>query len=111
VSTPVSAIRNLGPRSVEMFARAGIRSAEEIRALGAVEAHRRLRAAGVRVSLLGLYALHAGLAGRDWRELGAAEKAWLRAAAAGGPAPPGLEAELDRLGLPLQPTISSSEKK
>jgi hypothetical protein len=34
VSRPVSSLRNLGPRSDASFARAGIRSAEELIALG-----------------------------------------------------------------------------
>jgi DNA transformation protein len=102
MSRPVSAIRNLGPRSAAMFARAGIHGAETLKAIGAVEAQRRLRAAGVRTTLLGFYALWAGLQDRDWRSLTAAEKAMLKAALAEGDAaaPEGLERALDRLGLP-----------
>ena len=97
MSRPVTAIRNVGPRTAGLFARAGIHSAEEVEALGAVPAYLRLRAAGIRMSLVGLYALYAGLQGRDWRDLMPDEKAALRA---GAKTPDGLEAALDRLGLP-----------
>jgi DNA transformation protein and related proteins len=99
VTRPVTAIRNLGPRTAAMLDRAGIRSAEEVEALGAVATYRRLRAAGARISLVGLYALHAGLEGRDWRSVTKAEKAVLRAAAS-AEAPDEIEAALDALGLP-----------
>ena len=65
----MSAIRNLGPRSVEMFARAGIRTAGELRALGADEAYRRLIASGTRPHFIGFYALVMGLQGRPWNGL------------------------------------------
>ena len=77
-SEPVSAIRNLGPRSVEMFAKAGIDSADELRTLGAVEAYRRLLTSGTRPHFIGFYALVMGLQGRPWNDLGAVEKASLR---------------------------------
>ena len=46
--TPVSALRNLGPAVEAACAQAGIHSAEELRALGADAAYRRLLAAGTR---------------------------------------------------------------
>lgn len=75
---PVSSIRNLGPRSVELFARAGITSAEALRALGADEAYRRLIASGTRPHFIGYYAMVLGLQGRPWNDLDPAEKAELR---------------------------------
>ncbi|MEM7179223.1 MAG: TfoX/Sxy family DNA transformation protein [Pseudomonadota bacterium] len=102
---PVSAIRNLGPKSVESFARAGIKSAAELRALGADEAYRRLLNAGTRPHFIGYYALVMGLQGRAWNDLDPAEKAHLRTrfdalvAEAGGQGASRLEAALDRLGV------------
>ena len=77
-SEPVSSIRNLGPRSVEAFARAGINSADELRALGADEAYRRLIGAGTRPHFIGYYAMVMGLQGRPWNDLDPVEKAGLR---------------------------------
>ncbi len=57
MTRPVSAIRNLGPRSAEAFARAGLHSAEAVIALGADAAYARLIAAGTRPHFIGYYAL------------------------------------------------------
>lgn len=78
MSTPVSAIRNLGPASEAAFLRAGITSAEELQALGADEAYRRLLAAGERPHFIGYYVLVMGLQGRPWNDCQGAEKAALR---------------------------------
>ena len=47
---PVSTIRNLGPASERIYARAGITRAAQLRALGAEEAYRRLLATGALTS-------------------------------------------------------------
>ena len=78
MGAPVSTIRNLGPRSEELFARAGLTTAEEVRALGADGAYLRLLQAGVRPHFIGYYALVMGLQGRAWNELGEREKDELR---------------------------------
>ena len=75
---PVDAIRNLGPRSVEMFARAGLHTAEEVRALGANRAYARLLEVGIRPHFIGYYALVMGLQGRPWNDCQGKEKADLR---------------------------------
>ncbi len=119
MTRPVSAIRNLGPRSIEAFARAGINSAEQLIALGADEAYARLIAAGTRPHFIGYYALALGLQGRPWTDLGPDEKAGLRARfdaiKAARPRDEGraaLEAALERIGVTAaQPTISRPEKK
>lgn len=77
--TPVSTIPNLGPASEAAFARAGIHSAEELRALGADAAYRRLLASGTRPHFIGYYVLVMGLQGRPWNDCRGAEKAALRA--------------------------------
>jgi DNA transformation protein len=77
--SPVSTIPNLGPASEAAFARAGIRSAEEVRALGADEAYRRLLMSGSQPHFIGYYVLVMGLQGRPWNDCQGAEKAALRA--------------------------------
>lgn len=77
--TSVSSIRNLGPAVQEACARAGIRSAEDLRALGADAAYARLIAAGTRPHFIGYYAMVMGLQGRPWNDCQGKEKDDLRA--------------------------------
>lgn len=79
MAEPVSSIRNLGPASDEAFARAGINTAEELRALGPDAAYARLLASGTRPHFIGYYALVMGLQGRPWNDCQGAEKAALKA--------------------------------
>lgn len=104
--TPVSSIRNLGPASETSFARAGIRSAEDLRALGADAAYAALLRSGERPHFIGYYVLVMGLQGRPWNDCKGAEKDALRArfdalkaahSSAGGIA--GIEAILDEIGV------------
>lgn len=108
--TPISTIPNLGPATEAEFARAGIRSAEEVRALGADAAYLRLLQSGTRPHFIGYYALAMGLQGRPWNDCRGAEKAALRTkfdalkARAGGASATEkgrsrLEAALDEIGL------------
>ena len=78
MSTAVSSIPNLGPASEVAFARAGIMTAEEIHALGADEAYRRLLASGSRPHFIGYYVLVMGLQGRPWNDCKGDEKKALR---------------------------------
>jgi DNA transformation protein and related proteins len=69
----------LGPVTTGRLAEAGIRTAGELRALGAVEAYRRLKLMNPqRVSLNALYALEAALTGMHWLCLSAEVKERLR---------------------------------
>ncbi len=77
--TPVSSIRNLGPAVQQACARAGILSAEDLRALGADAAYARLIAAGTRPHFIGYYAMVMGLQGRPWNDCQGKEKDDLRA--------------------------------
>ncbi|WP_127902763.1 TfoX/Sxy family DNA transformation protein [Solirhodobacter olei] len=104
----ISTIRNLGPASEAAFARAGIGSAEALRALGPDAAYARLLAAGERPHFIGYYVLVMALQGRPWNDCRGAEKDALRArfdklkaeAARPGPgANAAIEAELDRIGV------------
>jgi len=59
-------------------ARAGIHSAEDLRAIGAHEAYGRLIASGTPPHFIGYYALVMALQGRPWNDCQGAEKAALR---------------------------------
>lgn len=76
--SPVSSIPNLGPASEASFGRAGITSAEEIRAMGADEAYLRLMQSGTAPHFIGYYVLVMGLQGRPWNDCQGAEKRALR---------------------------------
>jgi hypothetical protein len=78
MSQPVSSIPNLGPASESAFARAGIHTAEEIRALGADAAYLRLLQSGTPPHFIGYYVLVMGLQGRPWNDCKGKEKDALR---------------------------------
>lgn len=105
MSDPVSTIRNLGPASDKAFARAGITTADELRALGADAAYARLLESGTRPHFIGYYAMVMGLMGRPWNDCQGDEKAALRArfdtiCANAAPDPgTGIEAILDEIGV------------
>ncbi|MEO9825643.1 MAG: TfoX/Sxy family DNA transformation protein [Paracoccaceae bacterium] len=75
---PVSSIRNLGPASDAAFVRAGIKSADALRTLGADAAYAKLLATGTRPHFIGYYALVMGLQGRPWNDCQGDEKTALR---------------------------------
>jgi DNA transformation protein len=79
LSSAVSSIPNLGPASEAAFARAGIHSAEEIRAMGADAAYLRLLQSGSAPHFIGYYVLVMGLQGRPWNDCQGDEKKALRA--------------------------------
>ena len=80
MNDPVSSIPNLGPASDASFARAGITSAEQVRALGGDACYAMLIKSGTRPHFIGYYALVMGLQGRPWNDCIGAEKAQLRVA-------------------------------
>lgn len=79
MGAPVSSIRNLGPAFQAQCARAGIHSAEDLRALGADAAYARILATGVRPHFIGYYVLVMALQGRPWNDCKGDEKTALRA--------------------------------
>ena len=79
MTDPVSSIPNLGPASEAAFARAGIHSAQELRAVGADEGYRRLLLSGSQPHFIGYYVLVMGLQGRPWNDCQGEEKKALRA--------------------------------
>lgn len=78
MSQPVSTIRNLGPASDAAFARAGIHTADELRALGPDAAYAKLLQSGAQPHFIGYYAMVMGLQGRPWNDSKGAEKQALR---------------------------------
>lgn len=74
----MTAIRNVGPAMEDAFRRAGIETADALRALGADAAYERLIETGTRPHFIGYYALAMGLQGRPWNDCQGIEKAALR---------------------------------
>ena len=103
--TPITTIPNIGPASEVAFARAGIHSAEDLRALGADEAYKRLLQTGSAPHFIGYYVIVMGLQGRPWNDCQGDEKKALRVrfdAIKAGSAKKGrseLEAALDLFGV------------
>lgn len=62
-------LRGLGPKSIAMLKTAGIATAEELRALGSIQAYCRVKGAGCKPSLNLLWALEGALSDLDWREI------------------------------------------
>lgn len=65
----LSDLRNLGPKSENALANAGITTPEQLAALGSVNAYVALKRHDARVSLNMLWALEGALTDRDWREV------------------------------------------
>lgn len=78
MSTPISALRNLGPAMEQAFAQAGITSAEALRALGTDAAYARLLESGHKPHFISYYVLEMALQGRPWNDCVGDEKARLR---------------------------------
>ncbi|WP_417588255.1 TfoX/Sxy family DNA transformation protein [Pararhodobacter oceanensis] len=117
MTSPISSIRNLGPAAEESFARAGIHSAEALRALGPDAGYAALLAAGERPHFIGYYVLVMGLQGRPWNDCKGAEKDALRlrfdalkAAHKRGGGIAGIEAILDEIGV-IDPTAKRRSRR
>lgn len=78
MASPVSSIRNLGPAYEAACAKAGIRSAEEVHALGADATYAKLLKSGMTPHFIGYYVLVMGLQNRPWNDCKGAEKKQLR---------------------------------
>jgi DNA transformation protein len=68
-ATGVPDLPNIGPRSREMLAGAGVASLEDLRRLGSVGAFAAVRRAGGRPSLNLLWALEGALTGARWQDV------------------------------------------
>lgn len=65
-ATPSQAL-NLGPKSEQMLAAAGITTLAQLQALGAVAAYSRVKRTGAPASLNLLWALEGALLGQPWQ--------------------------------------------
>ena len=65
----IANLPNLGPKSQQMLAQAGIHTLADLRALGAVAAYVQTKRAGARVSLNLLWALEGAITGLHWQEV------------------------------------------
>jgi DNA transformation protein len=76
MSPPPTALRlrNLGPASARMLAAAGVHTAEQLHASGAVAAFLAVQDAGLKPSLNLLWALEGALTQRDWKEVARQER-------------------------------------
>ncbi|MGQ0597865.1 TfoX/Sxy family DNA transformation protein [Aquabacterium sp.] len=70
-------LKNLGPKSLEMLAKAGVHSGEDLKRLGAVMAYARTKAVCPKASLNLLWALEGALTGRDWKLVAETDRASL----------------------------------
>ena len=75
---PIESLRNLGPKSGQWLRKAGITTIAELERLGPVVAFRLVKQHQPKASLNLLWAMAAGLKGKDWRELSEAMKKRLR---------------------------------
>lgn len=74
-SSPIASLRGIGPKTAAWLVAAGIETEAALRALGAVEAYRKLKANEPhRVSLNALWGLHAALEGIPWTAVDAGAK-------------------------------------
>ncbi len=81
-------MKNLGKTSVQWLNAVGIHSPEQLKAAGAAEAYRKVKARGFRVSKVLLYALEGALLDAHWSELSQEHKNRLLQAVEGPSVPP-----------------------
>ncbi|SEL47628.1 TfoX C-terminal domain-containing protein [Pseudoxanthomonas sp. GM95] len=62
-------LRNIGPKSAAWLRQVGLRTEEDLRSAGAVDAFMKVKRAGFRPSLNLLYALEGALRGCHWQEV------------------------------------------
>lgn len=72
--TPIEHLPNLGPKSAAWLREAQINTIAELKRLGPVIAYRLVNQRRPKASLNLLWALAAGVQGKDWRKLSAVEK-------------------------------------
>lgn len=73
----LSAMRNLGPKSLAMLAKAGIKQEAQLRRLGSVVAYARTKSVSPQASLNLLWALEGALTNRDWKVVAETDRASL----------------------------------
>ena len=74
-------LRNIGPKSAAWLRQVGLRTLDDLAAVGPVEAYMRVRRAGFRPGLNLLYAIEGALNDTHWQDVPEARRAELVAAA------------------------------
>ena len=74
-------MRNIGPKSAAWLRQVGLRTEDDLRAIGALEAFMRVKRAGFKPSLNLLYALEGALLGCHWQEVPSERRSELLVAA------------------------------
>lgn len=69
MTNDIALLPNLGPKSQQMLARAGIHTLADLQALGAVAAYVKTKRSGARVSLNLLWALEGAVTGLHWQDV------------------------------------------
>lgn len=77
--TALTSIRNIGPAQEKALKAVGIKTAEELQALGADAAYTKLLQSGTKPHFIMYYVLHMALQGRPWNDCKGDEKQNLRA--------------------------------
>ena len=62
-------LKNLGAASVNILRAIGVNSYDDLKAMGPVNAYRRIKARGINVSKVMLYALQGALTDTHWNDL------------------------------------------
>lgn len=73
----ITALPNLGPKSADMLAAAGIKQVEQLRQLGSVAAYVKVKAVVPSASLNLLWALEGALTGLSWQQVAQEHRASL----------------------------------
>jgi hypothetical protein len=69
LSAAAAKLRNIGPKSMAWLRQTGVRSLDDLKAVGALAAYVRVKRAGFRPSLNLLYALEGAILDCHWQEL------------------------------------------
>lgn len=72
--TDLKRLKNLGAASVNILHSVGIRNFEDLQAAGSVATYLKIKARGIKVSKVMLYALEGALQDIPWKELDSATK-------------------------------------
>ena len=81
MTTAPAKIRNIGPKSMAWLRQTGVRTLEDLKAVGSLAAYVRIKRAGFRPSLNLLYALEGAILGCHWQEIPEARRTALVQAA------------------------------
>ena len=81
--TAPAKLRNVGPKSAAWLRQVGLRTREDLAAIGAVDAYMRVKRAGFKPSLNLLYALEGALCDCHWQDVPEARRTELVAQAEG----------------------------